>query len=95
MVNTKSANTELFETLPVAQAVKTMAVPAVIGQLIALFLGVMRWAAFNIPMLFILNTLWGMYGIVFSQLAADILTVSLSLAVYHRFEKQHFAELAC
>lgn len=55
----------------------------------ALFLGVMRWAAFNIPMLFLLNALFGMYGIVFSQFTADIFTVALSLYVYRRFEKRY------
>jgi len=53
----------------------------------ALFLGVMRWAVFNIPMLFILNRLIGMYGLVWSQLCADTLTVTLSLAVYRRHAK--------
>ena len=51
----------------------------------SLFLGVMRWAAFNIPMLFILNHIIGMYGIVWSQVSADILTVLLSFYVYHRY----------
>ena len=54
----------------------------------ALFLGVMRWAAFNIPMLFLLNWMLGMYGIVLSQFVADILTVSLSVFVYRRFEQK-------
>lgn len=54
----------------------------------ALFLGVMRWAVFNIPMLFILNAAFGIYGLVWSQMTADILTVTLSLAVYRRFEKK-------
>lgn len=58
----------------------------------ALFLGVMRWAVFNIPMLFILNHFIGMYGIVWSQLAADILTVILSFAVHRRYRKKHFSE---
>ncbi len=53
----------------------------------ALFLGVTRWAVFNIPMLFILNYFLGMYGIVWSQFTADILTVALSFVVYHIFEK--------
>ena len=53
----------------------------------ALFLGVMRWAVFNIPMLFLLNALFGMYGIVWSQFAADALTVLLSLWVHHRYQK--------
>lgn len=51
----------------------------------SLFLGVMRWAVFNIPMLFLLNHLVGMYGIVWSQVCADILTVLLSFYVYHRY----------
>ena len=51
----------------------------------ALFLGIMRWAVFNIPMLFILNKIIGMYGIVWSQITADILTVALSLYVYKKY----------
>lgn len=50
----------------------------------ALFLGVMRWCAFNIPMLFLLNAFFGMYGIVWSQITADVLTVALSLWVYKK-----------
>ena len=52
---------------------------------ISLFLGVTRWLGFNIPMLFILNTVFGMYGIVWSQVTADILTVILSFYVFYRF----------
>ena len=52
---------------------------------ISLFLGVTRWLVFNIPMLFIMNAIFGMYGIVWSQTAADILTVTMSFLVYHRF----------
>ena len=51
----------------------------------ALFLGLMRWLAFNIPMLFILNGIFGMYGIVWSQVTADTLTVLLSLYVYRKY----------
>lgn len=53
----------------------------------ALFLGVTRWLVFNIPMLFILNIIIGMYGLVWSQITADILTVCLSLYVYKKFER--------
>ena len=49
---------------------------------ISLLLGVVRWLGFNIPMLYILNAAAGMYGLVWSQAAADSLTVILSLAVY-------------
>ena len=52
---------------------------------ISLFLGVTRWLVFNIPMLFILNSIFGMYGIVWSQVTADTLTVLLSFYVYRRF----------
>ena len=51
----------------------------------SLLLGMMRWLVFNIPMLFLLNRLVGMYGIVWSQAAADILTVTLSACVYRKF----------
>lgn len=54
----------------------------------ALFLGVMRWLVFNIPMLFLLNQLVGMYGLVWSQVTADILTVTLSLIVYGHYERR-------
>ncbi len=54
------------------------------GQ-VSLFLGVTRWLVFNIPMLFLLNRIFGMYGIVWSQVTADTLTVILSFAVYHLF----------
>ncbi|CRZ34019.1 hypothetical protein DFR55_10816 [Herbinix hemicellulosilytica] len=54
----------------------------------ALFLGVMRWAVFNIPMLFILDYFFGMYGIVWSQVTADMLTVILSYVVYSNYMKK-------
>lgn len=50
----------------------------------ALALCVMRWAAFNIPMLFLLNHLFGRMGLVWAQVAADILTVTVSLIVYKK-----------
>lgn len=54
----------------------------------ALFLGMARWLAFNIPMLYILNAAFGIYGVVWAQLAGDILTVSLSLYVHRQFRKK-------
>jgi multidrug efflux pump len=51
----------------------------------SLFLGVVRWLGFNIPMLFILNACVGMMGIVWSQVTADTLTVILSFFFYRRF----------
>ncbi len=52
---------------------------------ISLFLGITRWLGFNIPMLLILNSLFGMFGLVWAQATADTLTVILSLSVYHRY----------
>lgn len=52
---------------------------------ISLFLGVTRWLVFNIPILFLLNSLFGMFGIVWSQVTADSLTVLMSLYVYKKF----------
>ena len=53
----------------------------------ALLLGVMRWAGFNIPLLYLFNALIGMYGIVWTQSIADVMTVAFSFWVYHRFER--------
>ena len=57
---------------------------------VALFLGVSRWAVLNIPMLFLLNYLVGMYGLVLSQVTADSLNVLLSAIVYFTFKRKHF-----
>ncbi len=51
----------------------------------ALFLGAMRWLVFNIPMLFLLNAIFGMYGIVWGQVIADGINVVLSAFVYWRY----------
>ena len=52
---------------------------------ISLFLGVTRWLVFNIPMLLFLNAVFGMFGIVWSQVTADTLTVLLSFYVYRKY----------
>ena len=59
---------------------------------IALMLGVVRWAVLNIPMLFILNRLIGMYGIPWSQVTADILTVTFSYLIYWRYVLRHLTK---
>ena len=51
---------------------------------ISLFLGVTRWLVLNIPMLFILNRICGMYGIVWSQVTADFINVILSFYVFFK-----------
>ena len=58
---------------------------------IALELAAVRWAAFNIPMLFLLNAFVGMYGLVWTQLIADLLTVIVSLLVYQRFVQKELS----
>lgn len=55
---------------------------------IALFLGVTRWLVLNIPMLFLLNALVGMFGIVWAQVAADSLTVLLSFYIYRKYRPE-------
>lgn len=54
----------------------------------ALFLGVSRWAVFNIPMLFLLNFILGMNGLVWAQITGDVFTVALSIYVRIRYEKR-------
>ena len=54
----------------------------------ALLLVVMRWAAVNIPMLFLLNALFGMYGLVWSQFVSDGIVATASYLIYRRFRKR-------
>ena len=54
----------------------------------ALLLVALRWAAVNIPMLFLLNALLGMLGIVWSQLVSDVIVAFLSALIYLRFRKK-------
>ena len=51
----------------------------------AMFLAIIRWTVFNIPMFFIMNAIMGMYGIVWSQIIVDIFTVIISFYVYFNF----------
>ena len=51
----------------------------------SLFLGVTRWLVLNIPMLFILNAIFGMFGIVWAQAVADTLAVLLSFYIYFKY----------
>ncbi|MBQ3347526.1 MAG: hypothetical protein IJG39_10605, partial [Synergistaceae bacterium] len=55
----------------------------------ALALGSARWVVFNIPLLFVMNWLFGMYGIVWTQVVADVMMAALSVWTYHSFEKSH------
>ena len=55
----------------------------------ALALGSSRWIVFNIPLLFVMNWVFGMYGIVWTQVVADVMMAAVSLWVYRSFEKSH------
>lgn len=58
----------------------------------AMFLGVLRWAGLNIPMLFILNAAVGMYGIPWAQVAGDSITVIVSVIVHRRYVKKNIRD---
>lgn len=54
----------------------------------ALLLVVIRWAVLNIPMLFIMNAILGINGIVWSQFISDTITAGISMIMYLRFKKR-------
>jgi Na+-driven multidrug efflux pump len=49
----------------------------------------MRWLMINIPMLFLLDRLFGVYGLAWSQLVSDTLVAFLSWLIYHRYRLKH------
>ena len=51
-------------------------------------LAVIRQLVFNIPMLFLMNRLFGMMGIVWTQALADLCTVIVSYLIYARIRRQ-------
>ena len=51
-------------------------------------LEVIRQLIFNIPLLFLLNHFFGVRGIVWTQLIADLFTVAVSYLIYFRIRKQ-------
>ena len=50
----------------------------------SLLLSSMRQGLVNIPLLFIMNHFFGLYGVVWTQLIADSITGGISYYVYHR-----------
>ena len=60
----------------------------------ALALGAARWVVFNIPLLFVMRYIFGMYGIVWTQVVADIMMTIVSLIVYWRFEQSIHGQTA-
>lgn len=49
----------------------------------SLILSSLRQGVINIPLLFVMNHFFGLYGIVWTQLISDIITGIISYAVYH------------
>ncbi len=54
---------------------------------ISLFLSVFRWAIVNIPMLFVLNAVFGIYGLACSQLVGDAIVSATCFFVYRRYRR--------
>ncbi len=61
------------------------------GQL-SLFLSVLRWAIVNIPMLFLMNAVFGIYGLACSQVVSDIIVSSISALVYRWYRNTRLNE---
>ena len=52
------------------------------------YLAVVRQLVFNIPLLFLFSSLFGMTGVVWTQAVADLFTVIVSYIIYARIRKQ-------
>ena len=57
----------------------------------ALWLIVMRWLLINIPMLFLLDHLFGLYGLAWSQFLSDAMVALLSYLTYRHFRQKEAA----
>ena len=55
---------------------------------ISFYLPVIRQLCLNIPMLLLLNAIFGMTGIVWTQLSADIINVMISYMIYSKVMKR-------
>ncbi|NMA24045.1 MAG: MATE family efflux transporter, partial [Clostridiales bacterium] len=61
----------------------------------SLILSACRQGLINIPLLFLMNSLFGLYGVVWTQLVADALTLAVSTTLYASVVKKlHQEELA-
>jgi len=56
------------------------------------WLAFIRYAFLNIPLLFILNHFYGMYGIMWGQFVGDVITASFSAIVLKKFLNQCYSE---
>ena len=50
----------------------------------SLILSSMRQGIVNIPLLFVMNHFFGLYGIVWTQLISDLITTAISIILYRR-----------
>ena len=55
----------------------------------SLYLAIIRQLCLNIPILFLMNTLLGMQGVVLTQVVADFFNVVISYVIYH-YVQQHY-----
>ena len=55
---------------------------------ISFYLAVIRQLCLNIPILLLMNALFGMTGIVWTQMTADIINVLVSYLIYHRVKRR-------
>ena len=55
---------------------------------VSFYLAVIRQLCLNIPLLLVLNALFGMTGIIWTQMTADILNVLISYIIYFRIIRQ-------
>ena len=59
----------------------------------SLILSSLRQGVVNIPLLFIMNAIFGLYGIVWTQLISDIITAIISYFVYKHSMRKLMAKL--
>ena len=54
----------------------------------SLLLSSLRQGIVNIPLLFLMNSLFGLYGLIWTQLISDVITIIISYIVYeHTYKK--------
>ena len=54
---------------------------------ISFILSIVRHLVLIIPVMLIMNTIWGMTGLIWSQLVADGLNAGIAIAVYFRVDR--------
>ena len=54
---------------------------------VSFLLAIIRHLVLIIPVMLIMNRIWGLTGLTWSQLAADVINAGIAIAVYYRVEK--------